>query len=1150
MSVTDRGAESWRVGDVIDGRYEVLAVLGAGGMGVVHRVWHGGWGVDLAVKSPRFDLVRRADDWRQFVDEAEVWVSLGLHPNVCGCHYVRVLGGVPRVFAEYVAGGSLAEWIVDRRLYSGERSAGLARVLDLAIQMAWGLEHAHTHGLVHQDVKPANVLIDVAADGGLTAKLTDFGLTKARAVAAAYDAAATGSVPVGVGGMTAAYASPEQARLVEYPEYDTAGVGRGTDIYSFAVSVLEMFTGGVTWSSGPYAGTALADAARDPEFPAEVVALLERCLRDEAEDRPRSMAEVAAELAGIYRHVVGEEYPRARPVSADLRSDELNNRGLSLVDLGRTAEAATAFEAAIAADPRHLAATYNDGLRRWRSGAVTDDVLVSTLEAARAAAGDSWLARYLLAEVHLERGDRTAARELLDTIEHLASEQPKVENALATAGRLPDARDIRTRTMSWWPEHERWVSDGDGLTVPHAPRTKIRFTADGQRALVSSRNHVGLWDLHSGQCLFRRDEPHYYKEIDVTPDGRFALWSLDAEVGLWDLASGRELWRTEPDAEPQRATTRWFSADGRAPVRSVRLSADARVAATQTDGGTMTIWDARTGAPRRRLDRVGSLYGLSPDGRSALTRRDDDTIQLWDTTTGACRWVVHGVNGAVPAAISADGRTVAMACSGQTSAWADIGILDLTTGREIRTLTGPTRRVESLSWSDDGRWLLSGGNDGTARLWEVDSGRCLRTFPSTASWHQEVLLEPAAGHAVAADEEMVRWWTLPGRYTAPPLLSRPRRHGELTRLDAEVTVLVEAAEQAIEDRRYRKAHELLTRARSTRGHERTPRVLSAWRSLSGVLPQVGVRASWQVGEFPGLRISPSAVDVSPDGTLVVSGGETVRVWDTKTGHCLREWPMAHRSRITAVRLTPDHRRVLAATQDGKIHTWSIDDGERLTTITEPAGCQPAHISADGRWALTADRDKALHLWDLDSGRRVRTATGHGRNGYITTDVWVIPDGHHAVSGSWDRTMQVWDMTTGECTHVLANETEVNAVTLSPDGAFALSSGQDRTLRLWDLASGECVYVGDLPGQAEKVRYVCDGRYVMVVIPDRPTSMIHVWDPHTGRFVHTLDTRQSGIWASAVTANGRFALTAGAGTPLRLWEFDWDLAADAREGLRQ
>lgn len=110
---------AWASGGTVDGRYRVIGELGRGGMGIVHRVRHLAWGIDMAVKSSRPELFRRPGDQELFVREAEARVPLGLHPNVCACHYVRVIDGVPRVFAEYVEGGSLAEWIGEGQLYAG-----------------------------------------------------------------------------------------------------------------------------------------------------------------------------------------------------------------------------------------------------------------------------------------------------------------------------------------------------------------------------------------------------------------------------------------------------------------------------------------------------------------------------------------------------------------------------------------------------------------------------------------------------------------------------------------------------------------------------------------------------------------------------------------------------------------------------------------------------------------------------------------------------------------------------------------------------------------------------------------------------------------------------------------------------------------------
>jgi len=171
-------AAEWKVGDVILDLYEVKQVHEGGGMGFVYRVHHRGWSSDLAVKSPRSDYFQTEAQKDDFTRECETWINLDLHPHIVSCHYVRTLGGIPRVFAEYVEGGSLKDWIDGRRLYGGGPQAALKRILDIAIQMAWGLHYAHEQGVIHQDVKPANVLM--LPDG--TAKISDFGLAKAQAL--------------------------------------------------------------------------------------------------------------------------------------------------------------------------------------------------------------------------------------------------------------------------------------------------------------------------------------------------------------------------------------------------------------------------------------------------------------------------------------------------------------------------------------------------------------------------------------------------------------------------------------------------------------------------------------------------------------------------------------------------------------------------------------------------------------------------------------------------------------------------------------------------------------------------------------------------------------------------------------------------------
>jgi serine/threonine protein kinase len=293
--------QEWATGDVILDLYEISGILGKGGMGKVYKVHHREWNVDLAVKSPLPHLFADKNAVENFAREAETWVNLGLYPHIVSCYYVRTIGGIPRVFAEYVTGGSLKEWIKSRKLYAGSQTLAIERLLDIAIQFAWGLHFAHEQGLIHQDVKPANVML--TPDG--IAKVTDFGLAKARVAAGEQIAIdSQHSLLVSSGGMTPAYCSPEQA--------NQKVLGRRTDLWSWAVSLLEMFVGDVIWKTGTIAGLSFPTYLEmgyelfQIPMPESLADLLRKCFQENPNDRPKDFCEVAATLQQIYQDTIGQ----------------------------------------------------------------------------------------------------------------------------------------------------------------------------------------------------------------------------------------------------------------------------------------------------------------------------------------------------------------------------------------------------------------------------------------------------------------------------------------------------------------------------------------------------------------------------------------------------------------------------------------------------------------------------------------------------------------------------------------------------------------------------------------------------------------------------------------------------------------------------
>jgi WD40 repeat protein/serine/threonine protein kinase len=1155
---------TWQVGEVIDGRYEVALVHEQGGMGLVYRVRHLAWHIDLAVKSPRPELFWRPDDQQRFIAEAETWVSLGLHPHVCNCYYVRVLDGVPRVFAEYVTGGSLHDWIRSRRLYDGDPPEVLARILDVAIQTAWGLDHAHSHGLVHRDVKPANVLLDVE-DGSVTAKVTDFGMARARDLTATVGPngrpGASVLVPGG-SGMTPLYASPEQA----------AGerVGRRTDIYSFAVSLLQMCVGKATWMAGSAAGAALTryradDAAGEVPLPPALGDLLERCLRQNPADRPKSMPEVATELIDVYGGVTGHAYPRPAPATTDLLTDELNNRAVSLLDLNRPEEADRAFAQALAADPRNARAMYNAGLARWRRGAVADDALIAEIEATGSDTSDPWEVRCALAQVHLERGDLGAARTLLDEMVRERPDDPEVLAALRLIGahEIVDAHCISEWQVPWPRRPRDLYSVGTDEY-----RVALALTPDERLMLSGGWDGViRLWDVHRGRCV-RTLKGHRrpVHAVDLTPDGRFAVSVCEDEsVWFWELTSGRL--RSWPKGRRLYASPNppsWDGSDGlgelslRVERTTVRLTPDGRLALYAGLDGSLRVWNIPSGQ-MRTLDETaaGRLVSVSADGRRALSvgwrgRADDRerVVRLWDLADGRCqRELAAHESGVTALCFSADGRIAATGYHGGT-----IRVWDLGDGRCVHVLTGGTT-PDALSLGAGARFLLSGeGRD--IRLWELDSGRCLRTFRAHQGGNSVVRLDVDGRFGLSTGQDRtVRRWQLPGRYRATPRISRPRRQVELSRLGGRVDSLVADAEQAMAGGRFPAALDLLRQARAIEGYERAPRLMSAWWALGRCAVRTGLRTAWSSRLLTGHAKSVEAVDLSGDGRIGISGGGdgTVRLWDLDGGTCLRVLE-GHQHMVESVCLSDDGQRALSSSRDGTVRLWDLDTGRCLHILERTRGLtyhsSPVRFSPDGRQAVVGGQDGRIRYWNLETGAPTREL----RSTAWGIDDMCVGDDDHLVVAVKGGEMDVWGLAASQSVARLRGEgnglvaARTRSVSLSADGRFALS-GDDERIRLWNVATGKIVRTFDRPPPDgfHRIRMTADGRFAVSAAYWSP---ITIWDIHSGRSVGVLDGHEQGVSCLALTPDGRFLL-AGSGNGLRRWELDWELeardAADWNDG---
>ena len=279
------------------GPYEILAPLGAGGMGEVYRARDIRLEREVAVKILSADFSRDPDRLRRFEQEAQAASALN-HPNILVIYDIGVDDGLPYLVFELLEGSTLRQRLHDGAVLSSTKA------LDYALQTAHGLAAAHEKGIVHRDLKPENLF--VTTDGRI--KILDFGLaklTESRNGAENRTAAPTKTrhtLPNTLLG-TVGYMSPEQAsgRQVDFR----------SDQFSFGVLVYEMVSGKRAFQRGtpPETLTAIIReepeplASLSPQAPGPFRWLIERCLAKDANDRFASTKDLARELESIKSHL-------------------------------------------------------------------------------------------------------------------------------------------------------------------------------------------------------------------------------------------------------------------------------------------------------------------------------------------------------------------------------------------------------------------------------------------------------------------------------------------------------------------------------------------------------------------------------------------------------------------------------------------------------------------------------------------------------------------------------------------------------------------------------------------------------------------------------------------------------------------------------
>jgi len=1040
----------WNVGDLILGIYEVRPIAedvpyAAGGVGVVHRIYHREWDMDLAVKSPKPQFFQTEHGKRSYEQEAQTWIELGLHPNIVTCYLARRIGGIPRLFAEFVPDGSLRDWIFDGRLYHGGTSAALLRILNIAIQFAWGLDHAHRHSLLHLDVKPANVMMS-----GQTAKVADFGLAQPSTQPPKEEKgggeAAEHYITVG---MTPGYCSPEQYLAVELLKkqafHHLPKMTVQTDMWSWAVSVFGMFFGGPPCNKqgGQNARQVFQKFLQAPPrekcpiIPEAAAELLMHCFEQEPANRPESMEQVADRLTKIYKAVAGSEFPRPKPVNAAWTPDSINNRAISLLDLNKPDEAAKLFNQAIMLQPWHPAVTYNRTIIAWRLAQLTDRAAVEQLETLVKMRPHVSGAFYGLGLAHRERGNLTSALDAFN--DALAIEdRDDVRRAVAAAEkRLADeARCLDSFTLSDMPARKVYVEgEGKSLLCCTEPKTLTHYSTitgqlhrtfkipdtlpkEGEQITLSSDL---LWELYaepSGFAVRSVGTPQaVYTFRQINWGRRFTNEGATRQVLLLEKSLLGTAVQNRVDLSNIETKQKIGTLSGHEDkITALAFSPDARFAVTAGDDHTLRLWELpmcrclRTfTVPKQTIDAV---Y-LDPSGYFALSATPGGLLRLWSTAV-LCRAKAFRA----PLQLS-------LVTSAEEAGWQQSKMTKLCNEiresvrhRDYVTALDCIEKAKKLNGWESARYSLDidGVGDKIRRRTireSFDSALCTHRL----SGHQDAVaclaISLDANLIVSAGKDgEIRVWNI----TEQKCVAELEGHQDEVRSVA-MTADAKFVISGSRDGSVRIWNIETARCVRTFGEKvmtLTKIALHRQRKIVAVADGSGAILLWDVlansvlARFASRNGGVSALQFSRDGHHLAAGGNdgSVTIW-----HIGNEMPIHiykdHSSPITSAALTIDRSRCFSADRSGQISLRNLQTNRQEQTFQEHIGeISGMELLADSRFLFSAAKDGTVKVWRLAEPITSSTIEGHPA---AVTAMRLEISGRRLITGDADGVVRVWEL---------------------------------------------------------------------------------------------------------------------------------------------
>jgi WD40 repeat protein/serine/threonine protein kinase len=429
---------------------------------------------------------------------------------------------------------------------------------------------------------------------------------------------------------------------------------------------------------------------------------------------------------------------------------------------------------------------------------------------------------------------------------------------------------------------------------------------------------------------------------------------------------------------------------------------------------------------------------------------------------------------------------------------------------EVQTFRGHVGGLQRATFSPDGRWIASVGEDRLIRLWDTATGQPMRPPFSGHTDHVWDVVFSKDGKRIAS---VSGEWNKPGELIIWEVATGAKLHTLAGHTGQHASVVFSPDGRRI----------------AAASGEGTGEVC-IWDATSGrELRRIAGRHEGVLS----LRFSPDgkqlAVAVGTWNIFEEQKPGLVRVWDAETGEetlTLR----GHTGPVTSVAYSPDGRRLASASWDQTVRVWDLTSRKEVLTLRGHRHVVgDVAYSPDGRRIATASVDGAAKVWDAQTGQELLTLRGHAGP---FASVMFGPDGKYLVSAGDEGAVKLWDTTTGNESLTLSGHGAwVTSAAFSGDGRFLATAGVDRTVQVWDPTTGaRLLQLGKHPDAVWSLAFSSDSRWIASGSGDwkqgNKPGEVRIWDAATGQELRLLSGHSGIVWCLAFSKDGRRLASAG------------------------